>query len=87
LLLVLGIAQVGSAIDYKETNLLIDSEHGLKSKHRHEINFSALLANKEFSRSLRDTVYTDRDLWLELRIDLQTLFVHYRDGRVVKYPV
>jgi len=52
-----------------------------------KINFSALLAAEEFSKSIRDTVYTDRDLWLELRIDQQMLYVHYRDGRIVKYPV
>lgn len=52
-----------------------------------KINFSALLAPEEFSKNLRDTVYTDQDLWLELRIDEQTLYVHYRDGKIVKYPV
>jgi hypothetical protein len=51
------------------------------------INFSALLAPEEFSKNLRDTVYTGEDLWLELRIDQQTLYAHYRDGRVLKYPV
>jgi hypothetical protein len=52
-----------------------------------KINFSALLAPEEFSKNLRDTVYTDQDLWLELRIDQQTLYVHYRDGKIIKYPV
>lgn len=52
-----------------------------------KINFSALLAAEEFSKNIRDTVYTDRNLWLELRIDQQMLYVHYRDGRIVKYPV
>lgn len=50
-------------------------------KHREpEINFSALVSGQEFSQNLRDTVYTDRKLWLELRIDQQKLYVHYRDG-------
>ena len=87
LLIIIGITQVGSAKDYLNANSITDSEHGLKSKHKHELNYSALLANKEFSHNLRDTVYTDRDIWLELRIDQQMLYVHYRDGRVVKYPV
>jgi hypothetical protein len=79
--------QVGQAKDNNAVRAGEDSESGLKSRHKHEINFAALLANEEFSKNLRDTVYTDRDIWLELRIDLQILFVHYRDGRVVQYPV
>jgi hypothetical protein len=51
------------------------------------LNFAALLANEEFSKNLRDTVYTDKDKYLELRIDEQMLYVHYRDGRVKQYPV
>ncbi|HJY64531.1 MAG TPA: L,D-transpeptidase [Ignavibacteria bacterium] len=87
ILLIAGITQVGSASEYKRRNIPADSEFSLKSKTNHEISFSALLANQEFSQNLRDTVYTDRDLWLELRIDQQMLYVHYRDGREVKYPV
>lgn len=51
------------------------------------INFSALLAPEEFSKGLRDTVYTDKDIWLEMRIDEQQLYAHHRDGRIIKYPV
>lgn len=52
-----------------------------------KVNFSALLAPEEFSKGLRDTVYTDKDIWLEMRIDEQQLYAHHRDGRVIKYPV
>jgi len=52
-----------------------------------KINLSALLAAEEFSKNLRDTVYTSDDVWLEFRIDQQMLYVHYRDGRIIKYPV
>jgi hypothetical protein len=52
-----------------------------------KINFSALLAAEEFSKNLRDTVYTDGDMWLELRIDQQILYVHYRSGRTKTYNV
>lgn len=51
------------------------------------INFSALLAPEEFSKNLRDTVYTCEEIWLELRIDKQMLYAHHRDGRVIAYPV
>lgn len=50
-------------------------------------NFLALLAGEQFAENLRDTVYTDKNLYLELRIDEQHVYVHYRDGRTKKYPV
>ena len=46
-----------------------------------------ILSEKDVSIGLKDTVYTDKDCWLELRIDQQMLYQHCRDGRVVKYPV
>ena len=52
-----------------------------------KINFSALLAAEEFSKNLRDTVYTNDDMWLELRIDQQVLYVHYRNGNTKSYNV
>lgn len=52
-----------------------------------KINFSALLAAEEFSKNLRDTVYTNEDIWLELRIDQQVLYVHYRNGKTKSYNV
>lgn len=52
-----------------------------------KISLSALLAAEEFSKNLRDTVFTDKDLWIEFRIDQQRIHVHYRDGRKVTYPV
>lgn len=36
---------------------------------------------------VKDTVYTDKDCWLELRIDQQMLYQHWRNGSIVKYPV
>ena len=52
-----------------------------------KINFTALLAQDQFSSKLRDTVYTDKDKYLELRIDEQMLYVLYRDGHIKKYPI
>lgn len=51
------------------------------------LNLSALLMPEEFSYCLRDTIYTDKDIYLELRIDRQTVYVHYRDGDLKTYPV
>lgn len=52
-----------------------------------KINFLALLTQEQFSENLRDTVYTDKNVWLELRIDEQVVYVHYKDGRLKQYPV
>lgn len=70
-----------------DINLQSGSIYNMKQVNDHPLNFEALLANEEFSKNLRDTVYTDRNVYLELRIDEQMLYVHYRNGRVIKYPV
>lgn len=70
-----------------DINLQSGSIYSMKQANEPPLKFAALLANEEFSKSLRDTVYTDRNIYLELRIDEQMLYVHHRDGRVVKYPV
>ncbi|HRJ98252.1 MAG TPA: L,D-transpeptidase [Ignavibacteria bacterium] len=46
-----------------------------------------ILSAEDLSSGLKDTVYTDKDCWLELRIDKQMLYQHMRDGRVISYPV
>ncbi|MFA5011333.1 MAG: L,D-transpeptidase [Ignavibacteria bacterium] len=46
-----------------------------------------ILSENDVSVGLKDTVYTDKDSWLELRIDQQMLYQHFRDGRVFKYPI
>jgi hypothetical protein len=52
-----------------------------------KLNISALLMPDVFSSNLRDTIYTDDDIYLELRVDRQMVYVHYRDGDVKAYPV
>jgi len=46
-----------------------------------------ILSETDVSVGLKDTVYTDKECWLELRIDQQMLYQHWRDGRVEKYPI
>ncbi|MCB0727007.1 MAG: L,D-transpeptidase [Ignavibacteriae bacterium] len=46
-----------------------------------------ILSSEDLSGKLKDTVYTDLDNWLELRINEQMVYQHWRDGRTVKYPV
>jgi len=46
-----------------------------------------ILSSEDLNVGLKDTVYTNKNCWLELRIDQQTLYQHWRDGRIEKYPV
>jgi L,D-transpeptidase catalytic domain len=46
-----------------------------------------ILSSEDIVVGIKDTVYTDKDCWLELRIDQQMLYQHWRDGRTEKYPV
>lgn len=46
-----------------------------------------ILSEQDVSVGLKDTVYTDKECWLELRIDQQMLYQHWRDGSVEKYPI
>ncbi len=46
-----------------------------------------ILSEEDLSAKLKDTVYTTLDSWLELRIDQQMVYQHWRDGRTLRYPV
>ena len=66
----------------------MDYADSVKQSKEPKVNFAAMFSSEEFSQNLRDTVYTDKDKWLELRIDQQKLYVHYRNsGRVKTYLI
>ncbi|MGV8017514.1 MAG: L,D-transpeptidase [Ignavibacteria bacterium] len=46
-----------------------------------------ILSEADVSIGLKDTVYTDKDCWLELRIDQQMLYQHWRNGKIERYPI
>jgi lipoprotein-anchoring transpeptidase ErfK/SrfK len=46
-----------------------------------------ILSSEDLSGNIKDTVYTDKETWLELKIDQQMLYQHWRDGHVEKYPI
>jgi len=46
-----------------------------------------ILSSEDLSGTLKDTIYTDKDCWLELKIDKQMLYQYWRNGRIEKYPV
>jgi hypothetical protein len=46
-----------------------------------------ILSQEDLSKGIKDTVYTTLNCWLELRINQQMLYQHFRDGKVVRYPI
>lgn len=46
-----------------------------------------ILSSEDLTAGLKDTVYTAKNCWLELRIDQQMLYQYWRDGRIEKYPI
>ncbi len=71
-----------------DSGLFTDYEDSLAKSKEPKINFAAMFSANEFSENLRDTVYTDKNLWIELRIDEQKIYVHYKNSaRIKMYPV
>ncbi len=46
-----------------------------------------ILSQEDLSKGIKDTVYTTLDCWLELRINQQMLYQHFRNGKVESYPI
>jgi len=71
------------AKDYTKNNFFVEA------KVNSRINTGAvnIVSEEDLAQGLLDTVYTDKDNWLELRIHEQMLYVHWRDGKIQKYPV
>jgi hypothetical protein len=46
-----------------------------------------ILSQEDLSKGIKDTVYTTLDCWLELRINQQMLYQHFRNGKVVSYQI
>lgn len=46
-----------------------------------------ILSSEDLSGKIKDTVYTDKECWLELKINEQMLYQHWRDGKIERYPI
>lgn len=89
LLLIIGTLNLKSGNVYAETSnftVSIDVSQ-MDTALLPKLDQSALIAPELYSSSIRDTIYTDKDLWLELRVDEQKLHIHYRDGSEKTYLV
>ncbi|MBS1519231.1 MAG: L,D-transpeptidase [Bacteroidetes bacterium] len=68
---------------YPKLNYIVETG-GMKITGQSKFN---ILSVNDLSMGIKDTVYTDKDCWLELRIDRQMLYQHWRNGNVNSYPV
>lgn len=51
------------------------------------ISKSGMVSASELRKPVMDTVYTDKDVWYELRVNEQYVYQHWRDGHTKKFPV
>ncbi len=70
-------------LDIYKTNFVEITKDSFLSE-RYSVN---ILSAEDLSAKLKDTVYTTLDCWLELRIDQQMLYQHWRSGKINTYPV
>jgi hypothetical protein len=71
-----------------ESKTISDSGFTEIEKNTAHSNFAInILSESDLSAGIKDTVYTDKDCWLELRIDQQMLYQHWRNGNTEKYAI
>ena len=68
---------------YLDNSIVEGSENDTNNKKL----FINILSFEDLSSQVMDTVYTDKDCWLELRIDRQMLYQHWRNGQTESYPI
>lgn len=52
-----------------------------------DFNSIRFISSKDLNSVVKDTVYTDKDSWVEIIIPEQMAYLHKRDGTTLKYPV
>lgn len=84
LLLISGLSDTSLFYINRSNNLISSELKGKEIKNGGKYN---ILSSEDVVKDIKDTIYTDKDCWLELRIDQQMLYQHWRDGTTQKYPV
>ena len=51
------------------------------------ISKNTLVSASDLRKPVMDTVYTDKDVWYELRVSEQRVYQHWRDGHTRSFPV
>lgn len=90
-LLLLGLLFSGFDGNFSEKKSTLVDSYFKEKPFGIDVEFHTSMANilseEDLSSNIKDTVYTDKDCWLELRIDQQMLYQHWRSGKIEKYPV
>lgn len=74
--------------DFSKEHLKTANSHTeIKGKEIKNAGKYNILSSNDLSDKIKDTVYTDKECWLELKINEQMLYQHWRNGTTVKYPV
>src|SRR5690606_7927492 len=81
--LVDGPGSGGSSVRYKTAGFHEPGAEDTASR----LSKLGLMSVSDLKKPIMDTVYTDKDVWFELRVDEQHVYQHWRDGRTVKFPV
>ncbi|MBS1493818.1 MAG: L,D-transpeptidase [Bacteroidetes bacterium] len=89
LLMVFIIAGMFEGGVFAQENTFVKNQFLTESKLSPRILQSGfnVLSEENLAEGLMDTVYTDKDNWLELKIHEQMVYVHWRNGKTDKYPV
>lgn len=72
---------------FNKTNKVNFSHSEIKGTEIKNAGKYNILSSEDLSGKIKDTVYTDKECWLELRINEQMLYQHWRNGKIERYPV
>lgn len=87
LILSLAIAGFANGNFYNSARFRNYSPTEIKGKEIKNAGKFNILSSEDLSGGIKDTVYTEKENWLELVIDEQMLYQHWRDGHTEKYPI
>jgi hypothetical protein len=90
-LLLICFLLLGFSVDSSYNAILAEDNSGFSDFNIRQISFNNktinILSESDLSSGIKDTVYTDKECWLELRIDQQMLYQYWRNGKIEKYAV
>jgi hypothetical protein len=82
----MGLLERNANNYYEDSDMSGFYESGNVKNMKSQSKFN-ILSQEDLSKGIKDTVYTTLDCWLELRINQQMLYQHFRNGKVVTYPI
>jgi hypothetical protein len=78
---------VESILTYKNHTPVSSTFFMERGEHLQNAGRFNILSENDLVPNVLDTVLTDKDCWLELRVDQQKLYQHWRNGQTEVFPV